>query len=109
MGWMIGFLIAAGLFFFTTGTIGLLRFPDVYTRTHSTTKCDTLGALLCIIALMLYNGWTTELIKLFLLVAFVWIANPTAAHLISRAALKAGIPVYTGIDEDGRDKVNGNF
>lgn len=93
--WLAGGFLIAGLFFFTTGTIGLLRFGDVYTRTHGATKCDTLGTLLCITGLMIHNGWSLELIKLSLLMVFMWIASPTVAHLISRAALRAGIPVIT--------------
>ncbi len=41
--------ILGGLFFFFTGTVGLLRFPDVYTRMHGTGKSDTLGAQLMLI------------------------------------------------------------
>lgn len=101
MNWLICIFLFAGLFFFTTGTIGLLRLPDVYTRTHATTKCDTLGALLCIIGLMIYNGWSLELVKLLSLIFFLWIGSPTCAHLITKAALKSGIPVCTDTIEKG--------
>ncbi len=99
MNWLVIAFMVSGLFFFTAGTVGLLRFPDVYTRTHGATKCDTLGALLCIIGLMVYNGWSLELVKLSLLVIFLWIANPTAAHLITKAALRWGIPVWSSTAE----------
>jgi monovalent cation/proton antiporter MnhG/PhaG subunit len=47
--------ILGGVFFFATATIGLLRFPDFYCRMHATGKGDTLGALLALIGLALYN------------------------------------------------------
>ncbi|WP_246637588.1 monovalent cation/H(+) antiporter subunit G [Crassaminicella profunda] len=75
-----------GLFFFTVGTIGILRFPDLFTRAHSAAKCDTLGAVLCLIALMIYSGLNFTSLKLLLVIAFLWITNPTATHLISKAA-----------------------
>ncbi len=102
MMWLSCAFLFAGLFFFTTGTIGLLRFPDVYTRTHATTKCDTLGALLCITGLMIYTGWSLELIKLLILIIFLWIGSPTTAHLIAKAALESGVPVCTDTIEEGR-------
>ncbi|WP_053954921.1 monovalent cation/H(+) antiporter subunit G [Inediibacterium massiliense] len=82
----IGILLLGGLFFFVVGTIGILRFPDLFTRLHSAAKCDTLGAVLCLLALMVYNGFHFTSIKLFLIIIFLWITNPTATHLISKAA-----------------------
>ncbi|MDF2531910.1 MAG: monovalent cation/H(+) antiporter subunit [Clostridia bacterium] len=82
---MIFVLMAGGLFFFLVGTIGLLRFKDVMTRVHSAAKCDTLGALLCISALVLYSGVSVTSLKLILVIVFLWITNPTATHLIAKA------------------------
>ncbi len=80
-------LMAGGLFFFLVGTIGLLRFKDVMTRVHSAAKCDTLGALLCIMALMLYSGGGFISLKLLCVIVFLWMTNPTATHLIAKAEL----------------------
>ncbi|WP_255547838.1 monovalent cation/H(+) antiporter subunit G [Crassaminicella indica] len=77
--------ILGGLFFFAVGTIGILRLPDLFTRAHSAAKCDTLGAVLCLIGLMLYSGFNFTSLKLLLVIAFLWITNPTATHLISKA------------------------
>lgn len=82
---LIGILLLGGLFFFSVGTIGLLRLPDVFTRLHATTKSDTLGAGLIILAAMVYLGLDIVVIKLILILVFVWITNPTAAHIISKA------------------------
>lgn len=78
-------LMSGGLFFFMVGTLGILRFPDVFTRAHSAAKCDTLGAVLCLLALIVFNGFNTVSIKILLILIFVWITNPTATHLIAKA------------------------
>ncbi|TCO72668.1 monovalent cation/H(+) antiporter subunit G [Marinisporobacter balticus] len=78
--------LLGGVFFFVVGTIGILRFRDLFTRAHSAAKCDTLGAVLCLMALMIYSGWGFTSFKLLLVIVFLWITNPTATHLISKAA-----------------------
>ena len=65
--------------------MGLLRFNDVFTRAHSAAKCDTLGAVLSLFALIIYSGWSSTSLKLILVIVFLWITNPTATHLIARA------------------------
>ncbi len=78
--------LLAGLFFFIVGTIGLLRMPDVYTRMHASTKCDTLGVSLIMVGTILGNGFNFLSLKLVLIVVFIWLTTPTAAHAIARAA-----------------------
>lgn len=82
---LISLFLLGGLFFFTVGTIGLIRFPDLFSRVHAAAKCDTLGAVLCLIALIIYNGLAFSSVKLLLVIVFIWITNPTATHLISNA------------------------
>ncbi|WZL73357.1 monovalent cation/H(+) antiporter subunit G [Clostridiaceae bacterium 35-E11] len=83
---LMGIFLLGGLFFFVVGTVGILRFPDLFTRAHSAAKCDTLGAVLCLMALMIYSGFTYVSFKLLLVIVFLWITNPTATHLITKAA-----------------------
>lgn len=78
-------LIVFGLFFFFVGTVGILRFPDALTRAHGAAKADTLGAVLCIMGLVLQAGFSPVTIKLILIVGFLWTANPTATHMIAKA------------------------
>ncbi|MCT4565541.1 MAG: monovalent cation/H(+) antiporter subunit G [Maledivibacter sp.] len=82
---LIWITLTGGLFFLLVGTIGILRFPDLYTRVHSAAKCDTLGAILCLFALMLYSGFNFSSLKLLLTIVFLWITAPTATHLIAKA------------------------
>jgi multicomponent Na+:H+ antiporter subunit G len=82
---IIYFLLLASGFFFSVGTIGLLRMPDTFTRMHATTKSDTLGAGLALLALMIYRGLDVITLKLIFILVFVWITTPTAAHIMAKA------------------------
>lgn len=81
-------LMVGGLFFFFVGTVGLIRLPDVLTRMHATTKCDTLGAGLIVLGVVLYLGFTFASLKALLILAFIWLTNPTAAHIIAKAVVQ---------------------
>jgi len=82
---IILFLIS-GLFFFFVGVVGLLRMPNVFARMHATTKCDTMGAGLVFSALIMWQGFTFISANILLILVFVWITNPTAAHAIAKTA-----------------------
>ncbi|AIF68853.1 cation:proton antiporter [Palaeococcus pacificus DY20341] len=81
------------------GALGILRFPDVYTRLHAATKCDTGGAMNILIALAIYAD-TSTLIKLkFLVLAFlIAMINPMVSHAIARGAYKYGIKPEVVVD-----------
>ncbi|MBU1191959.1 MAG: monovalent cation/H(+) antiporter subunit G [Gammaproteobacteria bacterium] len=79
-------LIMAGLFFFMAGSIGLLRFPDLYSRLHALTKADNLGLGLLIIGLALHLRDPLIALKLLLIWLAVLAAGATSAHLIARHA-----------------------
>jgi multicomponent Na+:H+ antiporter subunit G len=79
--------LVGGLFFFGIGTLGLFRFKDAMTRIHATSKCDTLGALLCMGALVVHNGFNMLSLKLMIIILFLWITAPTASHLIAKAEM----------------------
>ncbi|MBN2331822.1 MAG: monovalent cation/H(+) antiporter subunit G [Deltaproteobacteria bacterium] len=87
--------IVAGCFFFFTSTVGLLRFPDFYSRMHATGKGDTLAVLLCLSGLAIHHGLTLDSFKLVLIAAFVFVANPTGTHAICRAAFRCGVKHWT--------------
>ncbi len=88
-------LMIGGTFFLTVSAIGLLRFPDFYSRTHAVGKSETLGIILMLSGLAVYNGWELSTIKILFIVIFALIANPTATHAISRAALRSGLQPWT--------------
>jgi multicomponent Na+:H+ antiporter subunit G len=84
------FLVVA-LFFFAAGTIGVLRFPDLYTRLHALTKCDNLGLGFLCISLVLRNPDVWLALKLGMLWLLAVASSATACYLVGRAALRAGI------------------
>lgn len=88
-------LVAAGICFFAAGTIGLLRFPDVFTRLHALTKADNLGLALIACGVALQSGSWAVAAKLALIWLLVALASATGGYLIARHALA----------EDGREGV----
>ena len=93
-------LMLGGVFFLTVSSIGLLRLPDFYARTHAVGKSETLGAILTLSGLAVYNGWELSTFKILFILIFVLLANPTATHAISRAALRSGLPPWTRKKKD---------
>ncbi len=86
--WLSSALIAAGLFFFATGTIGLLRLPDPLSRLHALTKADNLGLLLVSLGLLVRNPDPFLALKLALLWLLVLAGGATGAHLIAKRAMR---------------------
>jgi len=86
----IPFLIL-GFFFFLAATVGLLRFPDFYCRLHATGKGDTLAVLLSLIGLSFYEGFSLTSLKIMFIAVFMFLAQPTSTHAISRAAMRCGL------------------
>ena len=88
-------LLITGFFFIATGVVGVLRLPDFFTRLHALGKSDTLGVALMTTALALHEGLSLNSLKILMIVVFVALANPTAAHVLGRAALKSGLVPWT--------------
>ena len=76
--------VVLGLFIFGVATIGLFRLRYVLNRVHVAAKCDSLAVLFVGIGLMIFAGTAGAVLKLLLIVAFVWLANPVASHLICK-------------------------
>jgi multicomponent Na+:H+ antiporter subunit G len=94
---IVTLFLLAGLLFFTGGAVGILRFPDFYSRLHPAGKLDTLGLLLSMIGLALFNlhhfslGALLTSLKIILIAVFVFLASPTATHAIVDAGIRAGL------------------
>ncbi len=96
-------LAGMGAFFCLVGTLGLLRFPDFYSRTHAATKCDALGGGAILAALALYRGLDPDSAKILALAVLIFLSGPTAGHALARAAYRTGLepwrpPTGTGGD-----------
>ena len=99
-----------GVFFVALAGIGLLRFPDVYTRLHAGTKCTTFGSIFLCGSVILYglvkwlldgdiNSSVLAIHSIFALIAIL-LTNPTGAHAIARAAHRSGVFPTNAIVDD---------
>lgn len=95
MNILAGILIATGLFFLAVSCIGLVRLPDFYTRNHAAGKSGTLGSILVLTGLAIYNGFDITVLRLFIILLFFAVASPTATHAVARAAYKLGLEPWT--------------
>ncbi|NLE95113.1 MAG: cation:proton antiporter [Dehalococcoidia bacterium] len=104
-------LIGIGLFFNLMAGVGLLRFPDVYTRLHAGTKCTTFGSIFLIGAVVLQavaawisGGWGSPdsmlALRGVIALAAVLLTNPAGAHAIARAAHRSGVKPARAIVDD---------
>ncbi len=98
-----GILLFAGCFLILVAAIGVVRFPDFYTRIHPAGKTDSMGQLLALLGLMVYEGFSFVSVKLALIVVFIYIANPTATYALAKAAHIRGVKPWQK-DQAGMDK-----
>lgn len=92
-------LLLLGGFFYFAGTVGLLRFPDVYTRLHALAKVDNLG-LGCVLAgLALQADSLAVAIKLLLIWPLALAASAGVGYAIARRAEALGIRPWRKEDQ----------
>jgi multicomponent Na+:H+ antiporter subunit G len=84
--------LLAGAGFALVGALGVIRFPDVYTRMHAASKAGTLGSGFCLVAVALSFGEVDVATRAVVAVVFFMLTAPVSAHLLARAAFKAGYP-----------------
>ncbi|GAC18495.1 hypothetical protein GARC_1522 [Paraglaciecola arctica BSs20135] len=76
-----------GALLILSGGVGILRFPDFFTRMHAAGITETLATSLILIGLMLIAGWGLVLFKLVLILLFILLTSPTASHALAKSAL----------------------
>jgi len=81
----------AGLFFLIVAAIGVIRLPDVYSRSHAVSLTDSLGAFLILVGIALHEGLGTNMLKILAVLALLYILNPVITHATIRAALRSGL------------------
>ncbi|MFU8768188.1 MAG: monovalent cation/H(+) antiporter subunit G [Desulfotignum sp.] len=98
---LIILMMLTGLTFFLATTLGIIRFPDFYSRVHAAGKGDTLSTALFLGGAVLYilrdfNGESLLTAgKLLLIVFYIFIASPTATHAIIDAGYEFRVPYWT--------------
>jgi len=89
---MIAYLfIFLGLVFMFFGTLGIIRFPDIYTRLQTSSKCDAAGAVAILVGLMVREGLNSFSLRILIILIFLLLTNPVATHAIARSAAIRGI------------------
>lgn len=94
-------LVLSGLVFFVGGAVGLIRFPDFYTRTHAAGKGDSLSSFLVILGFAIYqlrdfesfaDDWLTILVmaKMLGISLFIFLTSPTSTHALMDAGWEDG-------------------
>jgi len=86
--------IVIGIAFNFFGCLGLVRFPDVYNRLHSSIKCVTLGTSSILFGLFLFKGFSATGIKALLCIIFLVLTAPVSAHALARSAHKSGVKLW---------------
>lgn len=89
--------IITGALAIIIGLIGVFRMPDFFTKLHAASIIDTLGTMLILVGLILYSGFNLISVKLLLILIFILISTPAAAHALAKSALHGGLkPVLNG-------------
>ncbi|MDI2585932.1 MULTISPECIES: Na+/H+ antiporter subunit G [unclassified Psychrobacillus] len=95
-------LILLGSIMSVISALGIIRLPDVYTRSHAATKSSTLAVLLSLTGAFIYF-WVHEgfiSVRLLLGIVFVFLTAPVAGHLITRAAYRARVKLTDASSDD---------
>lgn len=93
--WIAAALILVGSVFSLLAAVGLLRMPDLYMRMQAAAKSSTLGVSCIVVAAALQFGETAFTTNAVLVVAFLFLTAPVAAHMIGRAAYFSGVELWT--------------
>ncbi|MBA6338331.1 MULTISPECIES: monovalent cation/H(+) antiporter subunit G [unclassified Colwellia] len=96
-------MLSLGCLFFIAGTIGLLRFPDVFCRLHALTKSDNLGVGLITLGLLPQVNSVSMAIKVILVWALLLLTSATSCHLVARHERRRQM-----VEHDGNQHNNGN-
>jgi multicomponent Na+:H+ antiporter subunit G len=97
---LAGALLLLGAVFMALGAVGLVRLPDVYTRMSASSKAATLGASLLLLGAAVHFGTAAVAGRAVVIVAFLFLTAPVAAHAIGRAGYRRKSPLWTGTIAD---------
>ncbi len=91
MDWFVQLFLLLGIVFAVMGNVGVLVFPDVYTRLQASSTCSTTSVISFFIAAMIESGISAMSGKIMVLLLFFFISNPVSTHIIARYAWNMGI------------------
>jgi multicomponent Na+:H+ antiporter subunit G len=84
-------LIISGSFFTVVGAVGILRFPDFWSRLHAASVSDSAGVILLLAGMCVYSGWSLITVKLIVIGLVLFVTGPTSTHAVANAALVTGL------------------
>ena len=100
LGMASALCLLLGSFLCLSGGVGILRFPDFYTRMHAVGVTDTLAAAMILIGLMLQNPEGLVTLKLLLILLMTIFISPVASHALAKTALKNDLEPLSDINEN---------
>ena len=83
-----------GVLFNLMGNIGVLVFPDVYTRLQASSTCSTTSVLSFLIGSIILSGWGPMAGRLLVITLFFFVTNPVSSHIIARYAWLNGMVAW---------------
>ncbi len=98
--WIVGLFLILGSFFMFLAGLGIFRFPDLFSRMHASTKAASFGVGLMLGGFVIYYFSWYNLVESLLIVGFVFITAPIAAHMVGRAGYLLNVPLYEGTIAD---------
>ncbi len=100
-------LISLGLIFFIGGAVGIIRFPDFYTRMHAAGKGDTMSMFTIFLGLVIFQLKDPTLanfliaLKIMFTTIFIMMTSPTSTHALIKAGFEEGLKIWTRKDKRG--------
>lgn len=99
-----GLSIGVGVIALVTGSLGLIRLPDLYSRTHAVGMMDTAGVGFIILGLIIHEGFTLISFKLALVGIFLFFTSPIATHAVAQVAYRSGLEPQLDDEEEATGK-----
>ena len=91
---IVGFLLIVGGLAMLLAGVGVLRMPDLFMRMQAATKAATLGVGSVLLAVSIHFGELGVTTRSLLIIAFLFLTAPVAAHVIAKAAYSIGVPLW---------------
>jgi multicomponent Na+:H+ antiporter subunit G len=102
---LIIFFLITGALFSLISAVGIVKFPDVFTRMHASAKAGTLGAACILTSAAIYFRDGVVALEVSIIIVFLVLTTPVAAHMISRVAYRVGVPLWKGsVMDEPRDR-----
>lgn len=86
------------MFFLFAAGVGVLRLPDVFTRSHAVSLTDSLGAFFVLGGLAVYQGFSPNFFKILIVLVLLFLLNPVIAHATVRSAFRRGLKPWSKED-----------